>query len=104
MTDVCVILEAELPGGRSEAGASERGTRKSLLVSAVFFRWNREGSRVGPKRWNLKYFPFIRGTPNILLKAANLIQGAVTLLLKQLGPGLERLVEPLFQCRNQLNG
>jgi hypothetical protein len=24
--------------------------KNSLLVSAVFFRWNREGSRVAPKR------------------------------------------------------
>jgi hypothetical protein len=53
MSDACVILEAELPGGRSEAELRNEGVfKKSLLVAAVLFRWNREGSREGPKRWN----------------------------------------------------
>ena len=44
MSDAFVILEAELPGGRSEAELrNEENNIKSLLVSAVFFRWNREG-------------------------------------------------------------
>jgi hypothetical protein len=38
MSEACVILEAELPGGRSEAELRNEGVfKKSLLVSAAFF-------------------------------------------------------------------